>query len=63
LKLTDLQLIKIWKSIHNGPVSAIALTKDGLGMASGGIDGSVRLWDLQYHACTHNLKGTQGVVG
>ncbi|XP_011503744.1 PREDICTED: transducin beta-like protein 3 [Ceratosolen solmsi marchali] len=58
----ELKLIKIWKSIHNGPVSAIALTKDGLSMASGGIDGSVRLWDLKYHVCIHNLKGTVGVV-
>ncbi|KAJ8680434.1 hypothetical protein QAD02_016221 [Eretmocerus hayati] len=55
--------IKLWKSIHNGPVSAIALTKNASKMGSGGIDGSVRLWDLQHRACTHNLKGAQGVVG
>lgn len=31
-------------------------------MASGGTDGSVRLWDLQHHSCTHNLKEIQGVT-
>lgn len=60
---SELKPIKIWKSIHNGPVAAIALTKDGLNMASGGIDGSVRLWDFQNHACTHNLKRCEGVIG
>jgi len=31
-------------------------------MGSVGSDGSVRLWNLQHHACTHNLKEIQGVV-
>ncbi|KAK0079969.1 hypothetical protein PV325_005331 [Microctonus aethiopoides] len=53
---------KLWKSIHNGPVPRIALSKNNLIMASGGSDSSVRLWDLEHHSCTHNLKGVQGVV-
>ncbi|XP_015112671.1 transducin beta-like protein 3 [Diachasma alloeum] len=53
---------KLWKSIHKGPVPQIALAPDDRLMASGGSDSSVRLWDLHHHACTHNLKGLQGVV-
>ncbi|XP_001601796.1 transducin beta-like protein 3 [Nasonia vitripennis] len=59
---TDVKPTKVWKSIHNGPVAAIALTNSGSNMASGGVDGSVRLWDFEHHTCTHNLKGAQGVV-
>ncbi|XP_058805017.1 transducin beta-like protein 3 [Phymastichus coffea] len=55
--------IKVWKSTHNGPVSAIVLTQDATNMASGGIDGSVKLYDISHHTCTHNLKGAQGVIG
>lgn len=58
----DTKLIKVWKSIHNGPVSRVALSQDGEIMASGGSDSSVRLWNLKYHSCTHNLTGLQGVV-
>lgn len=61
--IIDEKPTKVWKSIHNGPVPALALTKNGLNMASGGIDGSVRLWDFEHHSCTHNLKGAQGVIG
>ncbi|XP_025152449.1 transducin beta-like protein 3 isoform X2 [Harpegnathos saltator] len=58
----DNKLLKLWKSIHKGPVTQLALTNANLLMASGGSDGTVRLWDLSNHACTHNLKGIQGVV-
>jgi len=55
------KLTKLWKAIHKGPVMRITLL-DNVLMASGGSDGSVRLWNLQHHACTHNLKGIQGVI-
>lgn len=60
--VTANKLVKLWKSIHNGPVVQMALTNIYVTMASGGTDGTVRLWDLLNHACTHNLKGVQGVV-
>ncbi|XP_020295667.1 transducin beta-like protein 3 [Pseudomyrmex gracilis] len=56
------QLTKLWKSIHKGPVAQITLLSGITLMASGGSDGAVRLWDLQHHACTHSLKGVQGVI-
>ncbi|KAI5723613.1 hypothetical protein M8J76_008726 [Diaphorina citri] len=67
LKLWDWrngELQKSWKSIHKGPISCLAISSAETGciLASGGSDSSVRLWILQHHACTHNLKATQGVV-
>uniref|UniRef100_A0A8D8WKN6 Transducin beta-like protein 3 n=1 Tax=Cacopsylla melanoneura TaxID=428564 RepID=A0A8D8WKN6_9HEMI len=67
LKLWDWrngELQKSWKSIHKGPISCLAISSSATGciLASGGSDSSVRLWVLQHHACTHNLKSTQGVV-
>lgn len=58
----DNKLIKLWKSIHKGPVVRIAHSIERNLMASGGSDGAVRLWNLQHHTCTHNLKGVQGVI-
>ncbi|GFG39073.1 hypothetical protein Cfor_11996 [Coptotermes formosanus] len=61
-KWRDGSLIKQWKSVHKGPVSQLALSKDGLLLASGGTDSNVRIWDLQHQTCTHNLRGAQGVI-
>ncbi|XP_025995592.1 transducin beta-like protein 3 [Solenopsis invicta] len=55
------KLTKLWKSIHKGSVIRITLL-DNILMASGGSDGTVRLWNLQHYACTHSLKGIQGVI-
>ncbi|KAL7295179.1 hypothetical protein TKK_0011486 [Trichogramma kaykai] len=56
--------VKLWKSLHN-PVVSMAIMKmgDALNVASGGVDGSIRLWDIEKHACTFSLKGAQGVIG
>ncbi|KAI4489039.1 hypothetical protein M0804_004537 [Polistes exclamans] len=55
------KLIKIWKSIHNGPVTNLTFLNNQL-MASGGSDSSIRLWDLQHHICLRLFKGIQGVI-
>ncbi|XP_012283683.1 transducin beta-like protein 3 [Orussus abietinus] len=52
----------MWKSVHIGPVACIKARDDGVILASGGSDSSVRLWNLQNRTCTHNLKGIQGVT-
>nr|XP_003699221.1 PREDICTED: transducin beta-like protein 3 [Megachile rotundata] len=58
----DNKLVKLWKSIHKGPVTCIAHVSEKNLVASGGSDGAIRLWDLQHYSCTHNLKGAQGVI-
>ncbi|XP_011635530.1 transducin beta-like protein 3 [Pogonomyrmex barbatus] len=55
-------ITKLWKSIHKGPVIRITLSNNNILMASGGSDSTVRLWNLQHHACIHSLKGIQGVI-
>ncbi|XP_049802000.1 transducin beta-like protein 3 [Schistocerca nitens] len=55
-------LTKVWKSIHKGPVSCLALDNAGGILASGGSDASVRLWDVPHHTCSDTLRGGQGVV-
>ncbi|KAG5863942.1 hypothetical protein JTB14_010708 [Gonioctena quinquepunctata] len=54
------EIEKMWKYIHKGPIAKLAL-KNGR-LASGGSDGIVRIWDLQYQACILSLKGCQGVI-
>lgn len=60
--LLENKLIKIWKSIHKGPVVKISFLNSKNLMASGGSDGSIRLWNLQHHTCMCNIKGIQGVI-
>ncbi|CAH1115995.1 unnamed protein product [Phaedon cochleariae] len=54
------EIEKMWKYIHQGPVAKLALMGDNL--ASGGSDGVVRIWDLQFQICKSGLKGCQGVT-
>ncbi|KAJ9593229.1 hypothetical protein L9F63_015228, partial [Diploptera punctata] len=58
----DGALLKQWKSVHKGPISCLTLNSEVALLASGGTDSSVRIWDLQYQSCTHNLRGPQGVI-
>ncbi|XP_066588920.1 transducin beta-like protein 3 [Prorops nasuta] len=58
----DNKLLKIWKSIHKGPVAKLALSSNEYMMASGGSDGCVKLWNLENNSCNYNLKEIQGVV-
>lgn len=60
--IPERKVIKLWKSVHKGPVAKLALTASGTLLASGGSDSSVRLWDLVHQSCTHNLIGVQGVI-
>ncbi|KAF2900930.1 hypothetical protein ILUMI_05253 [Ignelater luminosus] len=53
-------LQKVWKYIHKGPIARLVL--NGEKLASGGSDGVIRLWDLQYQVCVLGLKECVGVI-
>ncbi len=57
-------LIKTWKSGHRGPILKIVYDtlEDGGALATGSADYSVRVWDTKKEYCTHNLKGSAGIV-
>ncbi|XP_044750631.1 transducin beta-like protein 3 [Coccinella septempunctata] len=54
------ELEKAWKYIHKGPIARLQL--NGNLLASGGADGGVRIWDMEYHSCVSSFKECQGVV-
>jgi WD40 repeat protein len=65
--------IDVWRSGHDSvewrlerghreTVTAIAFSADGSTLASGGTDGTVRLWDLERGVATLTLRGPQAAV-
>ncbi|MCI4385087.1 hypothetical protein PGIGA_G00046290 [Pangasianodon gigas] len=51
-----------WKAIHNVPVASMTFDCTSTLLATGGCDGTIKLWDVVKQYCTHNLKGSSGVV-
>lgn len=62
-KLDPPQLMRTWKSFHNGPVSFLTFDSfNGSLLASGGSDAIIKVWDTNKQYCTHHLKGAVGVI-
>ncbi|KAK2915927.1 hypothetical protein QQF64_024326 [Cirrhinus molitorella] len=51
-----------WRAIHNVPVACMTFDSTSTLLATGGCDGTIKLWDVLKQYCTHNLKGAPGVV-
>jgi ribosomal RNA-processing protein 9 len=47
---------------HTGHVLAVAVSSDGNYLVSGGMDRTVRLWDLRSYTLIEKLKGHRGAV-
>ena len=47
---------------HEGSVEAVALSRDSAWVASGGSDGTVRLWESQSGSCLKTFEGHGGLV-
>jgi len=51
-----------FKSIHSAPISYLKINLSGTLLATGSSDGTIKLWNLKNHYCSHNLRGVNGVV-
>ncbi|KAM9780107.1 transducin beta-like protein 3 [Neosynchiropus ocellatus] len=56
------QCIRSWRAIHTVPVASMTFDSTSTLLATGGCDGTIKLWDVVKQYCTHNLKGSTGVV-
>ncbi|CAL1588409.1 unnamed protein product [Knipowitschia caucasica] len=56
------QCTRSWKAIHTVPVASMSFDPTSTLVATGGCDGTIKLWDVVKQYCTHNLKGSSGVV-
>ncbi|XP_005808812.1 transducin beta-like protein 3 [Xiphophorus maculatus] len=51
-----------WKAIHTIPVASMTFDPSSTLLATGGCDATIKVWDVVKQYCTHNLKGSSGVV-
>ena len=58
---TDGKIVRTWKSQHLTPVVELSFDPTTTLVASGGTDGTLKIWDIVRQYCTHNLKGGSGV--
>uniref|UniRef100_A0A3P8WAM9 Transducin beta like 3 n=1 Tax=Cynoglossus semilaevis TaxID=244447 RepID=A0A3P8WAM9_CYNSE len=56
------QCVRSWKAIHTVPVASMTFDSTTTLLATGGCDGTIKIWDVVKQYCTHNLKGSSGVV-
>uniref|UniRef100_A0A8B9CAN2 Transducin beta like 3 n=1 Tax=Anser brachyrhynchus TaxID=132585 RepID=A0A8B9CAN2_9AVES len=54
--------VRTWKAVHVAPVASMAFDSTSTLLASGGCDSTIKIWDMIKQYCTHNLKGSSGVV-
>ncbi|XP_063790993.1 transducin beta-like protein 3 [Pseudophryne corroboree] len=53
---------RTWRAIHTAPVSSMTFDPTSTLLATGGCDSTIKIWDVVKQYCTHNLKGSSGVV-
>ncbi|KFW84515.1 Transducin beta-like 3, partial [Manacus vitellinus] len=53
---------RAWRALHPLPVATMACDSTATLLATGGCDSTIKVWDMVKHYCTHNLKGSSGVV-
>ncbi|XP_062546513.1 transducin beta-like protein 3 [Armigeres subalbatus] len=65
LKLWDKssrQVSKIWRGLHQGPITKLVFSENDALIASGGTDTTVRVWDPIQQVCRGTLRGCLGVI-
>ncbi|XP_061455811.1 transducin beta-like protein 3 [Rhineura floridana] len=53
---------RTWKAVHTAPVASMVFDSTSTLLATGGCDSTIKIWDVPRQYCTHNLKGSTGVV-
>uniref|UniRef100_A0A4W3JEL1 Transducin beta like 3 n=1 Tax=Callorhinchus milii TaxID=7868 RepID=A0A4W3JEL1_CALMI len=53
---------RTWKAIHSAPMASMTFDSTSTLLATGGCDSTIKIWDVIKQYCTHNLKGSSGVV-
>ncbi|KAG8145348.1 hypothetical protein E2320_011902 [Naja naja] len=53
---------RTWKAVHTAPVASMTFDPSSTLLATGGCDSTIKIWDIPRQYCTHNLKGSSGVV-
>ncbi|XP_006024069.1 transducin beta-like protein 3 [Alligator sinensis] len=53
---------RTWKAVHMAPVASMTFDSTSTLLATGGCDSTIKIWDVIKQYCTHNLKGSAGVV-
>jgi len=60
--LTSFELVRTWRAAHAGPVRILAFDSSSTFVASGGPDGTVKVWDVIRKFCTHNFTNHTGLI-
>uniref|UniRef100_A0A182JVL8 U3 small nucleolar RNA-associated protein 13 C-terminal domain-containing protein n=1 Tax=Anopheles christyi TaxID=43041 RepID=A0A182JVL8_9DIPT len=53
---------KMWKTVHQGPISRLVFNPTDSCIASGGADSTIRLWDPTEQVCLGTLRGSEGLI-
>jgi len=53
---------RTWRAIHMSPVLCMDFDPSSTLLATGGSDATIKVWDIVRQYCTHNLKGSRGII-
>eukprot|EP00112_Aurelia_sp_Birch-Aquarium-sp1_P018301 Seg435.11 transcript_id=Seg435.11/GoldUCD/mRNA.D3Y31 product="Transducin beta-like protein 3" protein_id=Seg435.11/GoldUCD/D3Y31 len=51
-----------FKALHNSPIICMVFDPTSTLLATGSTDSTIKIWDIVKQYCTHNFRGSQGVV-
>ncbi|XP_076809059.1 transducin beta-like protein 3 [Clavelina lepadiformis] len=58
----EVKCVRTWKAIHLSSIQCMDFDPSSTVLATGGSDGSIKVWDLVGQYCTHNFRGAHGVI-
>ncbi|XP_078482482.1 transducin beta-like protein 3 [Ciona intestinalis] len=58
----EVKCVRTWRAIHTFPVVSMDFDPTSTLLATGGSDGTIKVWDMIRQYCTHNFRGSPGIV-